>query len=75
MADGIVINGLPIMNDRPAYGRMPPLPLDQYYAQNVIGGPGAFLISAADFDAFENAVRRKLVREVAGLDGPRMMRG
>ena len=75
VADGIVINGLPIMNDRPAYGRMPPLPLDQYYAQNVIGGPGAFLISAADFDAFENAVRRKLVREVAGLDGPRMMRG
>ena len=75
VADGIVINGLPIMNDRPAYGRMPPLPLDQYYGQNVIGGPGAFLISAADFDAFENAVRRKLVREVAGLDGPRVMRG
>ncbi|UPG74140.1 DUF1194 domain-containing protein [Roseomonas gilardii subsp. gilardii] len=75
VADGIVINGLPIMNDRPAYGRMPPLPLDQYYGQNVIGGPGAFLISAADFEAFENAVRRKLVREVAGLDGPRVMRG
>ncbi|WP_206935139.1 DUF1194 domain-containing protein [Roseococcus thiosulfatophilus] len=65
VAEGIVINGLPIVNDRPTFGRMPPVPLDQYYAQNVIGGPGAFMIVAEDFNVFAQAVRRKLIREIA----------
>jgi hypothetical protein len=67
VAEGITINGLPIMNDRPTFGRMPPIPLDQYFAEQVIGGPGAFVIAAEDFSAFGNAVRRKLIREIAGL--------
>lgn len=65
VAEGIVINGLPIVNDRPTFGRMPPMPLDQYFAQNVIGGPGAFMIVAEDFTVFAQAVRRKLIREIA----------
>ena len=65
VALGIVINGLPIINDRPTFGRMPAIPLDQYFQQNVIGGPGAFMIVAEDFDAFGTAVRRKLIREIA----------
>lgn len=65
VAEGIVINGLPIVNDRPTFGRMPPIPVDQYYAQNVIGGPGAFLVVAEDFSVFAQAVRRKLIREIA----------
>lgn len=65
VADGIVINGLPIVNDRPTFGRMPPVPLDQYFTQNVIGGPGAFMIVAEDFTVFAQAVRRKLIREIA----------
>jgi hypothetical protein len=65
VAAGIVINGLPIVNDRPTFGRMPAIPLDQYFGQSVIGGPGAFLVVAADFDAFGTAVRRKLIREIA----------
>jgi len=65
VAEGIVINGLPIVNDRPTFGRMPPIPVDQYYAQNVIGGPGAFLVVAEDFSVFASAVRRKLIREIA----------
>jgi len=65
VAEGITINGLPIVNDRPTFGRMPPVPVDQYYAQNVIGGPGAFMIVAEDFTVFAEAVRRKLVREIA----------
>ncbi|MFT8245029.1 DUF1194 domain-containing protein [Roseomonas sp. BN140053] len=68
VAEGITINGLPIMNDRPTFGRVSALPLDQYYERSVIGGPGAFMISAEDFTAFGNAVRRKLVREIAGLE-------
>ncbi|WP_426956076.1 DUF1194 domain-containing protein [Muricoccus radiodurans] len=70
VAEGITINGLPIVNDRPTFGRPPIVPLDQYYQQSVIGGDGAFLIVAEDFDAFGSAVRRKLVREIAGLPGP-----
>jgi hypothetical protein len=70
VAQGVTINGLPIMNDRPTFGRPSPMPLDQYYREAVIGGEGAFLIAAEDFESFGNAVRRKLVREIAGLPGP-----
>jgi hypothetical protein len=41
--------------------------LDLYYIDCVIGGPGAFIVVANDFEAFANAVRRKLVLEIAGL--------
>lgn len=65
VAEGITINGLPILNDRPGFGRRPPIPLDAYYRESVIGGPGAFMIAAEDFSAFGQAVRRKLIREIA----------
>ncbi|MFC7736123.1 DUF1194 domain-containing protein [Roseomonas sp. GCM10028921] len=71
-AEGVTINGLPIMNDRPTFGRASPVPLDQYYRDSVIGGAGAFLVAAEDFESFGNAVRRKLVREIAALPGPIM---
>ncbi len=70
VAEGITINGLPILNDRPTFGRRPTVSLDQYFRESVIGGQGAFMIPAEDFDAFGNAVRRKLIREIAGLSGP-----
>jgi hypothetical protein len=67
VAEGITINGLPIVNDRPTFGRMPPVPLDEYYRESVIGGPGAFVIVAEDFQSFGQAVKRKLIREIAAL--------
>lgn len=70
VAEGITINGLPILNDRPTFGRPPPVPLDVYFRESVVGGPGAFVIAAEDFEAFGQAVRRKLIREIAGLPGP-----
>jgi hypothetical protein len=70
VAEGVTINGLPIVNDRPTFGRMPPLPLDDYFRESVIGGPGAFVVVAEDFASFGNAVKRKLSREIAALDGP-----
>ncbi|MBU8536858.1 DUF1194 domain-containing protein [Falsiroseomonas tokyonensis] len=70
VAEGITINGLPILNDRPTFGRRPPIPLDIYFRESVIGGPGAFMIAAEDFDDFGQAVRRKLIREIAGLPAP-----
>ena len=65
VAEGIVINGLPIINDRPTFGRPPPANLDLYFRDHVIGGPGAFLIVAEDFNSFGLAVKRKLIREIA----------
>jgi hypothetical protein len=70
VAEGITINGLPILNDRPTFGRLPPVPLDEYFRESVIGGPGAFVIPAEDFHAFAIAVKRKLIREIAGTGPP-----
>lgn len=70
---GIVINGLPILNDRPQPFGMPTprqVALDDYYERWVIGGPGSFSIVATDFDDFRRAVLAKLVREIAGTAGP-----
>jgi hypothetical protein len=65
---GIVINGLPIVNDRASPWGMPPMPnLDLYYEDCVIGGPGAFIIVANSFQDFARAIRRKLILEIAGL--------
>jgi hypothetical protein len=68
LAEGITINGLPILNDRPPFGAGPML--EAYFRERVIGGPGAFAIPAEDFDAFGLAVRRKLLREIAGRGVP-----
>jgi len=65
VAEGVVINGLPIVNDRPNFGVVPGRELEPYYRQSVIGGPGSFLIVADDFAAFGDAIRRKLIQEIA----------
>jgi hypothetical protein len=65
VAQGIVVNGLPVMVNRTNFGRPPDLTLDKYYGENVIGGPGSFMIVADNFDQFGRAVRSKLVREVS----------
>lgn len=64
---GITINGLPILNDRSPFGRPPSMPLDQYFQEFVIGGPGSFMVPADDFDSFHSAVLRKLIREISGV--------
>jgi hypothetical protein len=65
---GVIINGLPIMNDRPSFSGRAPMPdLDLYYKKCVIGGPGAFIVVARNFNDFASAVRRKLILEIAGL--------
>jgi hypothetical protein len=68
VAQGIVINGLPVMMNRTNFGRPPDLTLDKYYEENVIGGSGSFMIVADNFDHFGRAVRTKLVREISGID-------
>jgi hypothetical protein len=63
---GIIINGLPVMNDRPPWRESAPPDLDHYYADNVIGGPGSFYLVVHDLKDFGNAVLRKLILEIAG---------
>ncbi len=65
VAAGVTINGLPIINRHPRFGRLE-LDVDKYYGASVIGGVGAFLVVAEDFADFANAIKRKLVQEIAG---------
>ncbi len=67
VAEGITINGLPIHNDRPGFGLRPAVPLDEYYRESVVGGPGAFVVAVEEFESFGVAVRRKLIREISDL--------
>jgi hypothetical protein len=64
---GIVINGLPIMVKEPSYATIDIENLDLYYEDCVIGGPGAFIMTIKDREKFQEAIRTKLVLEVAGL--------
>ncbi len=71
LKDRIVINGLPIMNDRPnPFGFPNETDLDKYYLACVTGGPRSFVEVAHNFDDFPRAVRKKLLQEVADT-GPR----
>jgi hypothetical protein len=63
---GIVINGLPIMVKEPSYSTMDIDNLDYYYEDCVVGGPGSFVIAIKDRDKFKEAIRTKLLLEVAG---------
>ncbi|MFH1345148.1 MAG: DUF1194 domain-containing protein [Pseudomonadota bacterium] len=63
---GIVINGLPIMVKELSYSTMDIGNLDFYYEDCVIGGPGSFVVAIKDRDKFKEAIRTKLVLEVAG---------
>ena len=55
---GVTVNGLAILNDEPNLGR--------YYLAGVVGGPGAFVLTALDFRDFAVAIRQKLVTEITG---------
>jgi hypothetical protein len=67
----IDISGLPIVNDRPnPWGGRPPIDLDLYYEQRVIGGPGAFIVVAEDYTSFASAILSKLLLEIAGETPP-----
>jgi Protein of unknown function (DUF1194) len=74
LAKGVVINGLVILSDRPvpwnAEHTNPPGGLDKYYQDNVVGGPGAFVLVAENFNSFGRAIIKKLIAEIALLSPP-----
>ncbi len=71
VAKGIAINGLVILSDRStpwnAEHTNPPGGLAKYYEDNVIGGPGAFVMVAEDFQSFGRAIVKKMIAEIAML--------
>jgi hypothetical protein len=64
VAAGVIINGLAVANEQPDLGG--------YYRDHVIGGPGAFVITASDYNDFARAMRMKLIEEISGRPAARI---
>jgi hypothetical protein len=68
---GVTINGLVILSETPLITNPahthPPGGLTAYYENNVIGGPGAFVVEANGFEQFGESLAKKLVREIAEI--------
>jgi len=71
LALGISINGLVILSETPLPWNPehtnPPGGLTKYYRDNVIGGPGSFVLEAKDFNSFGEAIVKKMIAEIAEL--------
>jgi len=74
VAAGVTINGLVILSDNPLPWNPehtnPPGGLDNYYRNNVVGGPGAFVMVAQNFNSFGQAIIAKMIAEVSQTDAP-----
>ena len=71
LAQGVTINGLPLVGIRPYVSPADIAELDIYYEDCVIGGFDAFMVPIRDTRSFVEATRTKLVREIASLPSPR----
>jgi len=75
LAKGVTINGLVILTDTPSAWNPehtnPAGGLQAYYRNNVVGGPGAFVMVAENFRSFGNALINKLIAEIAVTGEPR----
>jgi hypothetical protein len=67
LSKGVIINGLPIMVKAASYATMDIDNLDIYFEDCVIGGPGAFVVPIKERAKFKEAIRTKLILEVANL--------
>ena len=72
LEQGLIVNGLPIMLREPDHTPWSIPDLDIYYADCVIGGPGSFVLPVDDAAQLADAIRQKLVLEIAGAP-PRLM--
>jgi hypothetical protein len=63
VAKGITINGLPLMLKKPGYLDVPDL--DLYYRDCVIGGLGSFMVPIREREQFAQAIKTKILLEVA----------
>ena len=73
LAAGVTINALPILRpDDPGRAQGG---LEDAYERQIIGGPGAFVVTAEDRDSFAAAVRRKLYLEISDAGAGRVVAG
>ena len=68
VAKGITINGLPLLLKRPTANSWDVENLDEHYRDCVIGGPGAFMIPVRERSQFADAIKTKIIREIAGRE-------
>ena len=75
IAKGVTINGLVILSETPLPWNPehtnPPGGLDGYYRNNVIGGPGAFVMVAENHNSFGQAIVKKMIAEIAWVEPER----
>ena len=75
LAKGVTINGLVILTENPvpfsADHTDPPGGLENYYRNNVVGGPGAFVMVAENFNSFGRAILNELIAEIAANPYPK----
>ena len=67
VAKNITINGLVILTPLSSFNAEhtnPPGGLASYYRNNVVGGSGAFVMVAEDFNSFRQAILNKLIAEI-----------
>jgi hypothetical protein len=65
LALGITINGLPVMLRPMGFSPWSIPELDAYYSDCVIGGPASFVLPVRDPADFKDAIRQKLLLEIA----------
>lgn len=63
-ASGVTVNGLPILEGDEGET------LEPWYRENVMGGPGAFVLPADGFEDFGRAIRQKFIIEISGISDP-----
>ncbi len=56
VAAGVTINALAVVNEQ--------VELTDYFREHVIGGSGAFVLAATDYEDYARAIRLKLLREI-----------
>ncbi len=67
---GITINGLAVLCRSCPTGRAASYDLEAAFRERIVGGPGSFVVTADGDAAFADAVRRKLILEIAGGEPP-----
>lgn len=75
VSSGIVINGLAVLC-RHCSGRPVAYDLEDRFHREIIGGPAAFVVTADSAETFAEAVRKKLILEIAARpeDARRILR-
>lgn len=70
VAKGITINGLPLLLKPRTASAFDVENLDEHYRDCVIGGIGSFMMPVRDRAQLAEAIKTKILREIAGMDQP-----